>query len=252
MTVYASILKRKAANKKSIAIVIDPDKANKELIINELSKITSESIRYIFVGGSLLSEDFTSSIIDILKKHSKLPIISFPGNVMQINTSANAILFLSLISGRNPEYLIGQHIVSAPRLHASGIEVIPTGYILIDGGNVSSTTYISNTLPIPSTKTDIAACTALAGEMLGLKLLYLEAGSGAVTPVSQQMIKKVRGVTTIPIITGGGIRTPEEMLNAAEAGADIIVLGSVLEKDFSKLHNMGKTLDEYNRTYSTP
>jgi len=252
MTVYANILKQKAKNKKSIAIVIDPDKANKEIIIHELSKITSESIRYIFVGGSLLSEDFTSGIINVLKEHSKLPIISFPGNVMQINTSANAILFLSLISGRNPEYLIGQHIVSAPRLHASGIEVIPTGYILIDGGNISSTTYISNTLPIPSTKTDIAACTALAGEMLGLKLLFLEAGSGAITPVSPQMIKKVRGVTSIPIIIGGGIRTSKDMLNAAEAGADIIVLGSLLEKDFSKLHNMGKILDEYNRTYSIP
>lgn len=246
MNIYHTIREQQQEKQKAIAIVIDPDKVNREVLLMEISRIEHECIRYIFVGGSLLSDDFSVRIINDLKAITNIPVISFPGNAMQINTSADAVLFLSLLSGRNPEYLIGQHVVSAPRLYASGIEVIPTGYILIDGGTVSSTSYISNTEPIPADKPDITACTAIAAEMLGMKLLYLEAGSGAKFPVASSTIEKVRNVTTIPIITGGGIKTPEDVSNAAIAGADIMVLGSVLEENFHRLHYLADALENHN------
>ncbi|PLW97379.1 MAG: geranylgeranylglyceryl/heptaprenylglyceryl phosphate synthase [Marinilabiliales bacterium] len=244
MHLYQKILSEQKRNEKSIAIVIDPDKTDRRKLMHEVKRISHSNIRYIFVGGSLLSDDFSVSIINALKDHTDIPVISFPGNAMQINTAADAILYLSLLSGRNPEYLIGQHVVSAPKLYASSIEVISTGYLLIDGGVMSSTAYVSNTTPIPSNKPYIAACTAIAAEFLGMKMLYLEAGSGALFPVSQKMIQKVREVTSIPIITGGGIKTPEDIRNAASAGADIMVLGSVLEENFSSLPYLAGALEE--------
>ena len=157
-------------------------------------------------------------------------MILFPGNNYQLCEEADALLLLSLISGRNPEYLIGQHVVAAPLIKESGIEAIPTGYLLIDGGKISTTSYITQTVPIPADKPDVAVATALAGEQLGLKLIYLEAGSGAANPVSAEMISAVKKNVSLPLIVGGGIRSGAQAEAACQAGADIIVVGNILEK----------------------
>jgi putative glycerol-1-phosphate prenyltransferase len=169
-------------------------------------------------------------VILFLKKNTNVPIVIFPGNNYQVSNSADAILLLSLISGRNAEYLIGQHVIAAPILHESGLEIIPTGYMLIDGGRVSTTSYITQTVPIPHDKIEIALATALAGEQLGLRTIYLEAGSGAEQSISTEMIRALKQTITIPIITGGGIRTPEQADALTEAGVNMIVIGNVLEK----------------------
>ena len=169
-------------------------------------------------------------IISSLKKECEIPIVLFPGNHSQISNKADGILFLSLISGRNPEYLIGQHVNAAPVLAKSKLEVIPTGYMLIENGKATSVEYISQTKPIPRNKTDIALATAMAGEMLGLKMIYLEAGSGAKHPVPVKMIKSLAATLKIPIIVGGGIRSKKQMQKAFKAGADIVVVGTAIEK----------------------
>jgi putative glycerol-1-phosphate prenyltransferase len=178
-------------------------------------------------------------------KESGIPVIIFPGNAMQINQHADALLFLSLISGRNPEMLIGRHVLAAPLLKKSLLEVIPTGYMLIDSGAPTSVSYMSGTVPIPHDKNDIASCTAMAGEMLGLKLIYLDAGSGARYPVSPSMIAAVKKSVKIPLITGGGIRTPEKAYELCGAGSDMIVIGNVLEKDSSLLAEFSSAVHSF-------
>jgi putative glycerol-1-phosphate prenyltransferase len=158
-------------------------------------------------------------------------VVLFPGDNLQINSHADAILFLSLISGRNPDLLIGKHVISAPILKDSGIEVVSTGYMLIDGGTPTSVSYMSNTTPIPANKRDIAVCTAMAGEMLGLKLIFMDAGSGALNPVGENMISAVKKSIDIPLIVGGGIRSAEKAKAAFEAGADVVVVGNAIESN---------------------
>jgi len=165
----------------------------------------------------------------MLKSKTSLPVVLFPGSAMQFAPNADGILFLSLISGRNPDFLIGQHVAVAPTVKQSGVEVIPTGYILIDGGSPTSVQYMSQTMPIPNTKPEIAVATAIAGELLGLKAIYLEAGSGAMVPVPAVLIQAVRKAITIPIIVGGGIRTREQYQSALDAGANLVVVGNGLE-----------------------
>ncbi len=230
ITLIDALLHKKAANKKQIAVLIDPDKANESSleILNKLS-ITS-GIDYFFVGGSLLTADNTKKTVAFLKENSSIPVVLFPGSVTQIEPTADAILFLSLISGRNPEFLIGAHVIAAPMIKASGLEAIPTGYMIIESGRPTTVSYISNSFPIPHHKPDIAACTAMAGELLGLKLIYLDAGSGAEMPVSNDMIAAVRKSVSIPIIVGGGIRSSEGIRAAFEAGADVVVIGNILEE----------------------
>jgi len=227
MKIYTSILNRK--NKK-IALLIDPDKhtdASLDIIIKLAEK---NNANFFFVGGSLLMGDIEKTV-SFLKKKTKIPVIIFPGNVIQICDLADGILFLSLISGRNPDLLIGQHVVSAPMIRNSKLEVLPTGYILIENGKTTSVEYMSNTHPIPFDKPEIVVATAIAGEMLGLKLIYLDAGSGASNTVGLQIISEVRKNISLPIMVGGGIRTSEEARKIFNAGADLIVTGSAIEKN---------------------
>lgn len=240
---YSFILKKKEQRKKSFAVLIDPDKFHSTEIIRRAEAAKAD---FILVGGSLLSTGNFEQCIATIKETTKLPVIIFPGNNLQISHQANAILLLSLISGRNPEFLIGKHVIAAPQLKASKLEIIPTGYLLIESGKATSASYISNTAPIPHDKADIAMCTALAGEMLGLKLIYLDAGSGALTPVSRRMIKEVSDQLQVPLIVGGGIRTAEAAINACEAGADMIVVGNAIEKDPELIETISKAVHEFN------
>ena len=227
MSIYSSISGEK---KKRIAILIDPDKNTNESL-DRIIKISDESgVDFIFVGGSLVVGNIGETIA-FIKKITRIPVLIFPGNVIQISGKADGILFLSLISGRNPEYLIGQHVISAPTLKKSGIEVIPTAYILIENGKTTSVEYISNTVPIPADKPEIVVATALAGEMLGMKMIYLEAGSGAAKSVALGIIAEVRKNIQIPILVGGGIRTSEDISKIFAAGADIVVVGSAVEEN---------------------
>jgi phosphoglycerol geranylgeranyltransferase len=231
MTVYPQILERIQQGKKSIAVLADPDKLNNRET-EELARSAADAgVDYFFVGGSLLVNNELDQCIRTLKSNSDIPVILFPGNTMQMSWKADAILFLSLISGRNAEMLIGRHVIAAPYLKMSPLEVISCGYMLIDSGKTTAVQYMSNTVPIPSDKLDIAICTAMAGEMLGLKMLYLEAGSGALNSVPLPMIEQVRQNTNVPLLVGGGIRTPEAAEAAARAGADIVVVGTAFEKD---------------------
>jgi phosphoglycerol geranylgeranyltransferase len=220
----------KDRSKKRVALLVDPDGYG--------SKSLEELIRFInlyppdllLVGGSILFNPIEITIT-ALKLATRLPVFIFPGNLYQLSDRADGILFLSLISGRNPEFLIGNHVLAAPHLGRSGIEVIPTGYILIGNGKVTSVEYMSNTSPIPGDKPDIAVATAMAGEMLGLKSLYLEAGSGASHSVEPGIIRAIRKKISLPMIVGGGIRSAETALELFSAGADMIVVGNALEKD---------------------
>jgi phosphoglycerol geranylgeranyltransferase len=221
-------IKNSAAAK--LAILIDPDKQNAESLLSLIELSANSKIDFFFIGGSLLVERNFERTIKMIKAHSTIPVVIFPGSNYQLSGKADAILFLSLISGRNPEYLIGQQVVAAPMIKKMGLESIATGYILIDGGRTSSTAYITQTMPIPTDKIDMAVATAQAGEMLGMKMIYLEAGSGAKKTVSAEMIKAVKQKISVPLIVGGGIRAAEQAEEICKAGADIIVVGNALEE----------------------
>lgn len=239
MSIYESI---RNSQSKQFAVLVDPDRHREGTIVDTALAANASKVDYLFVGGSLMTRDNLGSCLRLLKDHSDIPVVLFPGSLFQIDPSADAILLLSLISGRNPELLIGKHIVAAPYLRESGLEVIPTGYLLIDGGNITTAQYISNTLPIPSDKEDIAACTALAGEMLGLKLVYLDAGSGAKSAVPAAMIRSVRNEITLPLIVGGGIRTPEKAVECCRAGADLIVVGNAIENNHEQIKTIADAI----------
>jgi putative glycerol-1-phosphate prenyltransferase len=200
----------------------------------------------ILVGGSLITNGFWDRCIEIIKIHTNIPLVLFPGNIMQTHREADAILFLSMISGRNPDLLIGKHVLAAPLLKKSGIEVIPTGYMIVDGGNITSVMYMSNTTPLPADKNNIAACTALAGEMLGLKVIYMDAGSGAQNPIRVGMIKEVKSQINGPLFIGGGIRTPEQAIETCLAGADVVVVGNAIEKDPNLVFDLAKSVHGLN------
>lgn len=217
-------------SRKKFVVLIDPDKPSNEQIIDIVEKSKKVGVDFFFVGGSLLTTDSLDNCIKLIKQHCDIPVLIFPGNSLQISKWCDGFLLLSLISGRNSEMLIGRHVIAAPYLKLYGNEIIPTGYMLVDGGCPTSVSYMSNTTPIPHDKDDIAMCTALAGEMLGLKVIYMDAGSGAQKPISNHMISKVKQTIEIPLIVGGGIKTPEQAGEMARAGADIIVVGNALEK----------------------
>lgn len=247
--VYKSLLQKCSRQEKSLAVLIDPDKSDPQILSDVIGVSEKAKVDFWLVGSSLLLNDSFDSCISFLKKHSAIPVVLFPGNRFQICKKADALLLLSVISGRNPELLIGQHVLAAADLKRSGLEIIPTGYMLIDGGNFTSVNYVSQTLPIPADKPDIAASTAMAGEMLGMKLIYLEAGSGAKKPVSTDMISVVRDSVKVPLIVGGGIRDAEIAAENCKAGADVIVIGNGFEEDrllitemASAVHEAGKTL----------
>lgn len=214
--------------KKQLAVLIDPDKTDIPKL-KSFIKNTCIHAHFYLVGGSLLMKNNIDEVILEIKKHTKKKVFLFPGNSMQISKKADGILLLSLLSGRNPDFLIGQHVHAAPLLKNAKIQIIPTAYLLIDGGKPTTVSYISNTQPLPSDKPELAACTALAAEQLGMQCIYLEAGSGAQNPVSAEMIKTVRKWVHVPLIVGGGIRSMKEAEVAYKAGADVVVVGTALE-----------------------
>ena len=237
--VYQNIISSIQNGKKLLAVLIDPDKVVFEKLTSIANKINRSKANYIFVGGSKVMAGDCDNVVLELKRHSDLPVILFPGDVSQITPKADAILFLSLISGRNPEYLIGKHVESISKLKRTDLEVIPTGYVLIENGKETSVQKVTSTLPISRKNIEEIADTAKAGELLGMKLIYLEAGSGAVNPINSEIINRVKTQVNIPIIVGGGIRKKEQLENAYNSGADIVVIGTAFEEDesfFDKLN----------------
>ena len=219
----------KSDGKKALAILLDPDHMSEEGLIKIAESVNDFDVDFILVGGSLVSGNEIHDQVPILRQYTEKPVILFPGSLNQISPDADGILFLSLISGRNADLLIGRHVEAAPLLYQMNVEVLPTGYMLIESGNYTTAHYMSNTLPIPHDKPQIAVSTALAGQMLGLRLIYMDGGSGAKRTISLPMIREVSQRIQIPLIIGGGIRDAETAKNIWEAGADLIVVGNALE-----------------------
>jgi putative glycerol-1-phosphate prenyltransferase len=236
--------------RKAFAVLLDPDKVEFDSFPAFLEQSVAYGVDFFFVGGSLITHAVMGQMIALIKHYTQIPAIIFPGSNLHIEPNANAILFLSLISGRNPEFLIGQHVVAAPILKKSGIEILPTGYLLVDSGRQTTVSYISNTTPLPHDKPSVAACTAMAGEMLGLKLMYLDAGSGAQRAVSPEMIATVRQSVNVPIIVGGGINSVQKAQDALMAGADIIVVGNGIEQNPNLLPEIALKVKQINTTHS--
>ncbi len=223
--------RRKRDGKPAFAVLADPDKIAPAGMAPLARQCNEAGVDYLLVGGSLVVTHQLDDCIRRFKAETDIPVILFPGSPAQVTSYADALLYLALISGRNAELLIGQHVVSAPAVRASGLEVMSTGYMVIDGGVPTTVSYMSHAAPIPANKPDIALCTAWAGELLGKHLLYMDAGSGARYPVSEDMISKVSSGTDAPLFVGGGIRTAEAAHRAAAAGATVVVVGNALEQD---------------------
>ena len=229
--IYSQLQQLKTDNKSGFAVLADPDKIS-PTDVPYLAKLCNDAgVDYLFIGGSLLMVHKVEECIRLFKSESNIPVIIFPGSPSQVCPSADALLYLSLISGRNADLLIGQHVVSAPIVKASGLEVISTGYILIDGGVQTTVSYMSHSMPIPADKPEIAICTAWAGEMLGNQVIYMDAGSGAKKPITTDMISMVSNNIEIPLFIGGGISTPEIVHENCKAGDNIIVVGNAIERD---------------------
>ena len=237
-TVYQSVLNSKKKNRKLFSVLVDPDKFSPEAI-REAAKA---KVDFIFIGGSKVQKGNFYRCVNAIRKLSDIPLVIFPGSREQVSEKADAILLLSLISGRNPDYLIGEHIKAARQLKASRLEIIPTGYILIGGGKKISTQAVTRTSPIKQTDDGLAVSTAIAGELLGMKMIYLEAGSGAINPLNISLVKNVRKNISAPIIVGGGINTPEKAIALCKAGADMIVVGNAIEKDVTIIHKSAKAI----------
>lgn len=231
MTIYENILQAKAKNEKLLAILIDPEKVTVEDAIILAKKIKNSPATHIFVGGSTFSGSHLGKLITVLKQKTNLPTLIFPGHPFQISEEADGILFLSLLSGRNPDYLIEQQINSVRILEQTNLEVIPTAYLLIDGGKETAVQSVSQTKPIAHSDIELAYRTAKAGELLGMKLIYLEAGSGANQNVSLEMIKYITENCKIPVIVGGGIRSMQTIQQVYDSGADLVVIGTAFEND---------------------
>jgi phosphoglycerol geranylgeranyltransferase len=226
-SVYNSVILK---NNRKLAILIDPGKQNDESLTETIKIANQSRVDFILVGGSLVT-GFVGDVVGIIKKSTDIPVILFPGNLMQLSDNADGILLLSLISGRNSDYLIGNQVLAAPYLKKCGLEIIPTGYILIDTQCTSSVEYISNTKPVPADKTELIVATAIAGELMGNKIIYLEAGSGSSQIIKRDIISEVKKNISVPLIVGGGIKTRDDIRDIFQAGADIIVVGSAIEKN---------------------
>ena len=240
MNIYQNILSAKKESKKLVAVLIDPEKMDLKNITRFLKKVHNSIATHIFVGGSTDINNETENLVLAVKKETNLPIVLFPGDVSQITNKADGILFLSLLSGRNPKYLIDQQIEAAPILKKTNLEIIPTGYILIDGKKETATQKVSNTKPISQENTTLILDTSLAGEFSGKKLIYLEAGSGATEVVSDIIIKQVSKIISVPLIIGGGIRSKKQLEKAFTAGADLVVIGTAFENDESFFMDLKK------------
>ena len=232
-------------NQKQIAILIDPDKHSSEVkLLLLIKKINKLSPAFIFIGGSTVNVQDFKSCFSVLKENTTIPLVIFPGSHIQIDDKADAILFLSLISGRNPDFLIGHQVEAAHKIKQLDIEVIPTAYMLIDGGKNSSVAYVSQTSPIPSDQISIAINTAIAGELMGMKAVFMDAGSGAIDSISSEMINEVSRNISVPLIIGGGLKTIEDVENTLNAGATVAVIGNKIEENIDFL------LDLMNLTFN--
>ncbi len=227
---------------KKLAVLIDPDKIDSGAVSLLVDNAVNAQVDYLFIGGSLLVDDSFSSCVEYIKSSCDIPLIIFPGSIFQMSPKADAIFFLSLISGRNADLLIGQHVLAAPLLRSMKIEVMPTGYMLVDGGAPTTVSYISNSQPIPRDKPPIAVCTAMAGEMLGHRVIYMDSGSGAKYSISQEMVKAVSDNISVPLVIGGGIRSPEEAAKISRAGAELIVVGNAFERDPNLVFEMSEAV----------
>jgi putative glycerol-1-phosphate prenyltransferase len=218
--------------RKALAVLLDPDDFVPARTRQLLALVQQHSIDFFFVGGSLVLTEHQAALIALLKAEApRVPVLLFPSHALHVDPTADGLLLLSLISGRNPDFLIGQHVVAAPRLRQSGLQLLPTGYMLVDSGQPTTASYISGTAPLPHNKPGIAAATAMAGEQLGLRLMYLDGGSGAQQPVAAAMISAVREAVSVPLIVGGGLNTGEKIRTALGAGADLVVVGNHLERN---------------------
>lgn len=241
-SIYQQLQNDRQNGKKSLALLMDPDKLTLYQALETAELARDAGADFIFVGGSLLLSVDLDAYVQQVKAGFSGPVILFPGSIYQVSRHADAILLLSVISGRNAEMLIGRQVIAAPMLRQSKLEILSTGYMLIESGKPTTVQYMSHTDPIPRDKDDIAVCTAMAGEMLGLKLMYMDAGSGAEHPVSASMIRAVSRQIAAPLIVGGGIRTPEKALENCRAGADVIVIGNAAETDTGLIREMASAV----------
>ena len=230
-------LSQRNSGDPGIWVLLDPDRFRPKEWETLLPEMDRGPVQGFLVGGSLQTTTAYQETLDWLAEHVNLPVVLFPGSMLQVSSKADALLLLSLISGRNPEYLIGHHVQAAVLLRNSGLKILPTGYLLVDGGKGTTAHYITQTQPIPADKPEIAAVTALAGTQLGLQIIYLDCGSGALTPVPTAMVQAVRQVVDGPLVVGGGVRTPQQALALRQAGADWVVMGSVFEENPVKAWN---------------
>ncbi len=247
MHILSNLELRKREGKKSLAVLLDPDRQKLHKAEELISLATREKVDYFFLGGSLITEDSMGQLLDTIRRYSDIPTVIFPGGTYQIHRSADAILLLSLASGRNADYLIGRHVEAAPLLNSSGLEIIPTGYILVDGGRHSSTAYLTQTQVLPSDREELAAATALACQQLGMRLIYLEAGSGAQFPVPEKMTSIVGNTVHLPLVVGGGIRSGAQASGLFRAGADLLVVGNALEADPQLISELAKSRDSFHK-----
>jgi putative glycerol-1-phosphate prenyltransferase len=245
MNLLLTIQEKVLSHQKQFAVLIDPDDVTVEKTKAIIKLAEAAAVDYFFIGGSLITKNNFEEIAATIKAETAIPLLIFPGSVFQITPSADAILFLSLISGRNAEYLIGQQVQAAPHIANCGIEAIPTGYMLVESGKVTTAQYMSNTMPIPSDKPEIATTTAMAGEMLGHKLLYLDGGSGAQKPVSESIISAVKENTRVPLIVGGGMKTSAQIAQTCRAGADIVVVGNKIEESPALIADFASTIHSF-------
>lgn len=236
--VYQNIIASAKVNRKLLAVLIDPDKMSLAHLPPFIEKVNASRATHIFVGGSVVEVDVTNALVSVLKPLTQLPVILFPGDITQITNQADGLLFLSLISGRNPEYLIGKQVASVSKLRGTKLEVIPTGYILIENGKETAVQTVTQTQPLLRNNIQNIIDTAKAGELLGMKLIYLEAGSGAKHPVTSEIVKFVKNELNIPLIVGGGIRSKQQLEEAYDSGADLVVIGTAFEDNESFLENL--------------
>jgi phosphoglycerol geranylgeranyltransferase len=244
MSTYERLLQIKRERGAGYLLLLDPDKLDPKNLQGFVAEATTSGVDAFLVGGSLMLSNEFDKMLKVIRESTNIPVIIFPGSLFQISSIADAILYILLISGRNADHLIGNQVVASPIIKRMGLEAISTGYMLIQGGNVTSAEFMSNTKPIPREKADIAAAHAMAAEMIGLKMLYLEAGSGAQLSVPEEMIKKVAKYCSLPLIVGGGIRTPEEAKKKVQAGASFVVTGTIIEEnaDGSLIRDFAKAI----------
>lgn len=240
MKVYEQIVET-VKQRPMLALLVDPDKCSDAKDIERIAEaVNAADVDLVLVGGSLIFSSIDSTVKELKGRLKNCPVVVFPGLSSHFSSSADAILFLSLLSGRNPEFLIGNQVHAAIPVKRSGVEVIPTAYILVDGGRTTSVEYMSNTMPIPSDKPDIALATAVAAELLGFKMIYLEAGSGAFCRVPSKMIKLIKESVGLPLVVGGGIKTEADLQEVLSAGADVVVVGTAFEDNITLISKFGQ------------